>query len=195
MITAEMILNAFFTSVIYEVAVFDNHCRNFSPRELFRVFNENIASLYSYRGNNTDFKSLYSFNEFTNLFYDAVRYDEELPEYVQEKFTIYFNRPHNVEIDKEYIYYALNEIRACIVQLKLDEAVKDFWIKDNERKTKKVRELLLHDRHECNSALLVRPLITWAENHNWLNHKFIYKIFEYGYIMGKRTERARKKTK
>ena len=195
MITAEMILNAFFTSVTYKAAVHKNHGRIFSPYTLFKVFNKNIINLYNYTGNNTDFKSHYSFNDFTNLFYDVVRYDEELPEYVQEKFTIYFNRSHNVEIDKEYIYYALNEIRACIVQLKLDEAVKDFWIKDNERKTKKIRELVFNHSHCCKAVPAVCPLITWAENHNQLNHEFIYKIFEYGYIMGKRAERARKKTK
>lgn len=194
MITAEIIISAFFTSVTYEAVVRKNHGKPFNSRTYFKVFNENILGFYHYTGNNTNFQSCYSFDEFVSLFYDAVCYDEELPEYVQEKFIIYFNRRENADVDKELVYSALDEIRACIVQSKLDEAVKDFWIKDNERKTKKIRELLFCHRHECNSATLVRPLITWAENHNRMTYEFIYKIFEYGYITGKRAERARKKT-
>ncbi len=158
------------------------------------MFNDNILGFYHYRGDNTDFKSRYSWSEFKNFFYDAVYYDEELPEYVQEKFMIYFKGRENVDVDKGLVHCTLNEIKACIMQEKLDRAAKGFWIKDNERKTKKIRELIFRPHPECNSVDLVHPLITWAENHNRLTYEFIYKIFEYGYITGKRAERARKKT-
>jgi len=193
MITAEIIINTFLQSSPYKIAVSENHSKDLKPQTLFRAFNSSIIGLYNYTGNNTDFKLQYPFDKFANLFYDAVCYDEELPEYVQEKFIFYFKRPENVKIDKDYIYSTLYKIRTCIMQKKLDNAVKDFWIKENERRTKKIRDLVFNHHHECNSAVLVRPLITWAENHNQLNHQFIYKIFEYGYITGKRAERAKKK--
>lgn len=190
--TAEIIISTFLAVEII-VDLYNKSEMDYAKRTYFEMFKENIVGFYEYTGNNTDFKVLYSFNEFTNLFYDAVCYDEELPKYVQEKFMIYFKCSEKTEFDKEYINSVLYEIRACIVQSKLDEAVKDFWIKDNERKTKKIRELIFRPHFECNSVDLVRPLITWAENHNKMTYEFIYKIFEYGYITGKRAERARKK--
>lgn len=192
MITAKFIISVFCTSIAYEAVVCKNHNRPFNSRTYFEAFNDNILRFYHYTGNNTNFQSHYSFEEFVNLFYDAVCYDEELPKYVQEKFIIYFNCRKNADVDNELVYSALNEIRDCIVQSKLDETVKDFWIKDNERKTKKIRELIFRPHLECNSVALVYPLIEWAENHNRITYEFIYKIFEYGYITGKRTERARK---
>ncbi|MDE6671709.1 MAG: hypothetical protein K2K16_05880 [Ruminococcus sp.] len=194
MITVETIVNAFIStdnhiSVLYKL--YGENRKTYTP---FEKFKNGISEFYRYTGNDTDFKSCYSFETFANFFYDAVCYDEELPEYIQEKFIIYFKRPEKTEIDKEYINSVLHEIRAYIVKSKLDEAVKDFWINDNDRKTKKVRELIFRPHPECNSATLVSPVITWAENHNRMTYEFIYKIFEYGYITGKRDERARKKT-
>lgn len=66
----------------------------------FEKFKNGMSEFYRYTGNGTDFKSRYSFNEFANFFYDAVCYDEELPEYIQEKFIVYFQYTENIEIDK-----------------------------------------------------------------------------------------------
>lgn len=195
MTTSETVVNTIIASIIYIENLYRKRGYNYNYKKTthFESLNDELIRFYEYTGNNVDFKSLYSFNEFTNLFYDAICYDEELPEYVQEKFIVYFKTPIKVTLDEEYANSVCNEIKACILQAKLDNVIKDFWIKDNDRKTKKVRELVFRNRHECNSAALVRPLITWAKNHNRLNYEFIYKMFEYGYIMGKRTERTRKK--
>lgn len=174
--------------------MFREHERNRRHHTPFEIFKRSISDFYTYTGNDTNFKAQYSFSEFANLFYDAVCYDEKLPEDVQEKFISYIKSYINENVDKELIRSALNEIRACIMQERLDNAVKDFWVKDNERKTKKVRELLFNYSHCCKVVPAVRPLITWAENHNRMTYEFIYKIFEYGYITGKRDERAKKKT-
>ncbi len=192
MITAEFIINAFLTSIQYEVAVNKNHGKKINSYALFKAFNDSIRSLYQYIDYNTNSEIPYSFDIFKNLFYDAVCYDEELPEDVQGKFIIYINRTK--EVEKNFVYSILDEIKTCIMKLKLDRAIEDFWIKDNDRKTKKVRELVFGYSHKCNSYALIRPLITWAKNHNRLNDEFIYKIFEYGYITGKRAERTKRKT-
>lgn len=163
---------------------------NLSPLERF---NNEIAHFYEYTGNSTDFKSRYSLNEFTNLFYDIVCYDEELPEYVQKRLSLYFDILTKVEVDEKTVNSALVKVQNGILQLKLDNAIKEFWIEDNDRKTKKVRNLVFNHKHECNSTALVRPLITWAENHNRLDYNFICKMFEYGYIVGKKEERVKRK--
>ncbi len=175
MIIAETIVNAFISTDKRMSKLYKLCGRSRKPYTQFEKFKNGISEFYQYTGNNTDFKSCYSFKTFVNFFYYAVCYDEKLPEYILKKFIIYFKLPENTEITNS----VLHEIRTCIMNEKLDNAVKDFWITDNERKTKKIRELVFRDHKEYDAIALVRPLITWAENHNSLTYEFIYIMFEF----------------
>lgn len=186
------ILNIFISADKYWENLAQNLGMKYKKRTYFQAFKEEIDHFYDYTGNHSDFKMFYSLREFENLFYDAVCYDEELPEEVQEKFLLYFEVATHETPDNTTVLSAREEIINCILQEKLDEAVNDFWIKHNDRKTEKVREMIFRPHPECNSDTVIQPLITWAENHNRLNYDFIYRMFEYGYIMGKRAERHKR---
>lgn len=190
---AKEIVKVFIAADIFHKDFCKKSGLTYNNRPPLERLNDEILHFYNYTGNDTDFASCYSFEVFKNLFYDAVCYDEGLPEDVQKKILSYFDVLTKVKVDEQMVNSALVEIQNCILQKKLDNAIKEFWIEDNDRKTKKVRNIIFNHKHECNSIALIRPLITWAENHNALNIKFIYKMFEYGYIVGKREERAKRK--
>lgn len=164
-----------------------------NPRTPVEMFNDSIMEHYRCKYDGTDFEKRYSAEEFRNMFYNAVLYGEDLPEYVQERVLAMSEGDLGKKVDTDFYNNAVSEIKAEITNFMLQENVKDFYRKKNEIETLSVRQLVFAHQHNFNAYSAVRPLITWAENNNRLNYDFIYRMFEYGYIMGKRAERAKKK--
>ena len=168
--------------------------RNYrEPRTPFEIFDNEIVTCYHCTYDGTNFEKRYSFHDFKNMFYNAICYDEELPEYVQERISVLFGDLMNEKLDVDFYNTAVTEIKAAVTNVMLNETIQGFWRKKNEMETEKIRKLVFNNCHKCNSFALVQPLITWAENHNRLDCNFIFKMFEYGYITGKRDERAKRK--
>lgn len=156
------------------------------------MFNDYISDCYTCTYGGADFEKRYSAKEFKEMFYVAFLYDEELPEYVQEKILAMSSEYVYKKVDKDFYNTAVSEIKEEIKNFMLQENVKDFYRKKNDIETLTVRQLVFGHQHNFKASTYVRPLITWAENNNRLDYGFIYRMFEYGYIMGKRAERQKR---
>lgn len=163
-----------------------------NPRTPVEMFKDFVADSYSCTYNGADFEKRYSENEFRDMFYTAILYDEELPEYVQERVLAMSKEFVDKKVDTDFYNTAVSEIKAEIKDFMLRETVKDFCRKKNDIETLAVRQLVFGHQHNFKASLYVHPLITWAENNNRLDYSFIYRMFEYGYIMGKRAERQKR---
>lgn len=155
----------------------------------FEAFNRSISKLYDFG----DFNKLFSFGEFRDLLYNTVILNAPLPDCVLETITNYLKH-YTMDMETDTISYdsAISEIKEEIIHFMLEENLKNYHRTKNEIETASIRQLIFAHQHNFNAYSAVRPLITWAENHNRLNYDFIYKMFEYGYIMGKRAERQKR---
>lgn len=156
---------------------------SYSP---FKLFNRAIANLYDFGEFNEPFE------KFRDFFYNAVIFNEPLPEFVIEQIQAYYKGYTYKKLSAGSYKTAVSEIKEEITNFMLEENLKNYHIKKNEIETAAVRELVFSHYHDCNAYSAVRPLITWAENNDRLDYNFIYRMFEYGYIMGKRAERQKR---
>lgn len=156
------------------------------------MFNDYISDCYTCKYGGADFERRYSAKEFRDMFYVAFLYDEELPEYVQEKILAMSGEHVYKKVDKDFYNTAVSEIKEEITHFMLEENLKNYHRKKNEIETAAVRALVFSHYHGCDTYSAVSPLITWAKNNDRLDCNFIYKMFEYGYIMGKRAERQKR---
>lgn len=79
-----------------------------------------------------------------------------------------------------------------IEELLTAEAERTESIRRNEKETETVRKILQH-QPVVSRIDKIRPLLTYAKNHGGINALTYASIFNYGYILGKRAERARRK--
>lgn len=148
----------------------------------FESFETEISSLYSYS------KLPHSFATFKEIFFNAVSDDKEIPNDIILSVEKYFKG-----ISEEMDINAFMAIKARVIQLQGAKKIRDCFIALNEKETEEVRNLLFDNWHCPKTFYYVNPLIYWANRHHKIDRTFIYKMFEYGYIVGKREERAKRK--
>lgn len=156
----------------------------------FERFYYTIQSLYDYSaGHQKPCKYSYTFDTFKEIIFNAVADDEELPDDIRSQAEIYYKG----RITEKIGINAFKVIKERILKLKADEQTFKLFLEQNDRETEETRNLLFNNRHCDKTYYYVRPLIQWATYHKKLDELFIFKMFEYGYITGKRDERAKKK--
>lgn len=64
-------------------------------------------------------------------------------------------------------------------------------IHQNEKETEAIRKILRHQTTECIDK--IKPLIIYEKNHGGIGVLTYMSLFNYGYILGKRAERTRRK--
>lgn len=90
-----------------------------------------------------------------------------------------------------------NTRRSCdhdlifIEELLTAEAEHSEAIRKNEKETEAIRKILGHQSIDCIDKIV--PLITYGENHGEIGILMYASLFNYGYILGKRAERAKRK--
>lgn len=72
------------------------------------------------------------------------------------------------------------------------EAERTEAIRRNEKETETIRKILIHQ--SIGSIEKICPLLTYAKNHGGINDLTYASLFNYGYILGKRAERVRRKS-
>lgn len=71
------------------------------------------------------------------------------------------------------------------------EAERSEAIRRNEKETEAIRKILGHQF--VGDIDIIEPLLTYAKNHGGIDALTYVSLFNYGYILGKRAERARRK--
>ena len=96
------------------------------------------------------------------------------------------------EPDSEF----LSAVKAQINESRKAEQKIQLAIIKNEEKTAEMRRLIAYNTFNCcsySSYSDITSLITYTQNHGCSLLNFCIDIFTYGYITGKRAERARRK--
>lgn len=78
-----------------------------------------------------------------------------------------------------------------IEELLAAEAERTEAIHKNEKETEAIRKILGHQSIGCIDK--IEPLLTYGKNHGGIDIITYMRLFDYGYILGKRAERARRK--
>lgn len=162
-----------------------------SSKEPFDMFNSALDSFYGYIISHIKSSgricNVYSKECFRDIFYCAVISDREIPQDICEWADGYYKGFKSAEIDLDF----LSELETSICKRCMAEAIRDHIVRGYDEETAEIRALL--DR-ACipEAADYVSPLYNWARAHDSINYRFILNIFKYGYIQGKRTERARR---
>lgn len=79
-----------------------------------------------------------------------------------------------------------------IEELLTVEAERTEAIRRNEKETEAIRKILRH-QPVVSRIDKIRPLLTYAKNHGGIDALTYVSLFNYGYILGKRAERAKRK--
>lgn len=158
-------------------------------RDDLDILNNGITGLYDYIVGNSQDASFYSRTDFAELFYSAIADGEDIPNDVCIRAERYFK---NFKCDADYSQ-SLNNIKDRIIKLRAAKAIHDMFVAQNEEETAEVHSLIFNFCHLPGSVGIVSPLYQWAVRNARLDCLFLSAIFEYGYIMGKRAERAKKK--
>ncbi|HEZ7985911.1 MAG TPA: hypothetical protein RWO09_03120 [Ruminococcus sp.] len=79
-----------------------------------------------------------------------------------------------------------------IEELLAAEAERTEAIHKNEKETEAIRKILGHQSIGCIDK--IEPLLTYGKNHGGIDIITYMRLFNYGYILGKRAERARRKS-
>lgn len=162
------------------------------------LFNSGIHSFYKYiiawsnKYGNGD--SFYSREDFAEKFYSAVLDNEELPPDICAWAKRYYKNSTHKEVTAEFITALKSKIKSSKALREFQEKIKKMSVIRNEEETSEIRKILAHS---CIPGVYdnVAPLIEYAKNNNhglvWLS----IDMFTYGYIMGKRAERAKRKNR
>lgn len=78
-----------------------------------------------------------------------------------------------------------------IEELLAAEAERTEAIHKNEKETEAIRKILGHQ--SIGRIDKIEPLLTYGKNHGGIDIITYMRLFDYGYILGKRAERARRK--
>ena len=157
------------------------------------AFDYVIESTYSYcclHGISCETLSFYNFRK---AIYDYLAYGETiiLSEDIKKCIKMNFTKSSKpTAIDTSFINNVLEAERIS----RLIEKERQERITENDRETAEIRFILkknliigLYDT--------LMPLINWGLNHNQIDNSFMFDIFRYGYIEGKRAERLKRKRK
>lgn len=159
------------------------------------LFDSGINQLYNYTIGYT--ANFYSKEHLFKLFCNVITDDEELPPNVIEWTMKYLG---SVEYLKESDNELLENLKVQIEELRRkntkEEQERQLAIIKNEEKTAEMRRSIAYNAFNCcsySSYSNITSLITYAQNHGRSLLNFYIDIFTYGYITGKRAERARRK--
>lgn len=159
------------------------------------LLNGSINCLYDYikSKNAVDF---YSKECFFKFFYNVATDDEELPSDLIEWAMKYLG---SEEYWKETDSELLENLKVQIEELRRknaeDKMRRQLAVIKNEEETAEIRGVIAYNAFNCCSYSDIAPLVTYAINHDYSLRMLCINIFTYGYITGKRTERARRKKK
>lgn len=164
------------------------------------LLNNGINRLYDYiigyakSENAADF---YSKEQFFKFFYNVATDDEELPPDVIEWAMKYLDgTEYTKESDEEILAVLKVQIEELRRKNAKEEQVRQLAVIKNEEKTAEMRRLIAYNAFNCcsdSSYSDIASLITYAQKHNYSLPNLCIDIFTYGYITGKRAERARRK--
>lgn len=162
--------------------------------DAFTAFNREVEQFYWYihshtRGSDKDISTFYTLDRFMELFYCSVTDGKELPANVLEWASSYLKGLCCQTDNKE----VLNVIADRIVKLRIANAFRECVREGYREETEEIRELLYNHVHCKGYMGILHPLIMWARSYNKLNIDFVYAVFQYGYIRGKRAERNRRR--
>lgn len=151
------------------------------PYTVLTAFEETIDHLY-YHGqawkltaSNVDLK------RFRAHIYSYLRHGIDLSCSVRASASSFYR---NVRRNSEHDPVFIEELLAA-------EAERSEAIRRNEKETEAIRKIL---EHQFVDAIdIIKPLLTYAKNHGGIDALTYVSLFNYGYILGKRAERARRK--
>lgn len=145
------------------------------------AFEATIAWLYNHGqarrliASNVDLKS------FRASVYDCLRHGIDLIYSVRTSASSFYRDTHRSS-EHDAIF---------IKELLTAEAERTEAIRKNEKETEAIREILRYQTIDCIDK--IRPLITYEKNHGGIDVLTYISLFNYGYILGKRAERAGRK--
>ncbi len=134
--------------------------------------------------------SFYERNEYLHLFYDLALDLKGLPETVKKCASLYYHgTPHDTEIDAIFYARLCKEIKDEIERERAEQA-------EIERIKEETKELqrILGEQFPLQDLEKIKPLLKLAEHENRAgSYLFMAQLFNYGFIEGKRAERAKRK--
>lgn len=139
----------------------------------------------------------YSKEQLFKFFCNVTTDDEELPPDVIEWTMKYLGgAEYWKESDEETIAVLKVQIEELRRKTTKEEQARQLAVIKNEEKTAEMRRLIAYNAFNCcsySSYSDITSLITYAQKHGCSLLNFCIDIFTYGYITGKRAERARRK--
>lgn len=145
------------------------------------AFEATIAWLYNHGQahklivSNTDLK------RFRTHIYSYLRHGIDLSYSVRASASSFYR---NTRRSSEHDLVFIEEVLTA-------EAERIEAIRKNEKETEAIRKILRHQ--PIGSIEKIRPLLIYAKNHGGIDALTYTSLFNYGYILGKRAERARRK--
>lgn len=145
------------------------------------AFETTIAWLYNhgqahgFTGSNVDLK------RFRASIYSYLRHGINLSYSVRVSASSFYR---NIRRNSEHDLIFIEELLAA-------EAERTEPIRRNEKETEAIRKILQHQTVDCIDK--IEPLLTYEKNHGGIDILTYVSLFNYGYILGKRAERAKRK--
>lgn len=146
------------------------------------AFEDTIDCLYYYgqahgfAGSNVDLK------RFRVSIYSCLRHGINLSCSVRASASSFYR---NTRRSSEHDLIFIEELLAA-------EADRTESIRRNENETEAIRKILRH-QPVVSRIDKIEPLLTYEKNHGGIDILTYVSLFNYGYILGKRTERAKRK--
>lgn len=148
---------------------------------VFSAFEETTAGIYYYGQAHKFIASNVDLNRFKASVYSYLRHGIDLRHSVRLSASSFYNNTRrNHEHDQIFIEKLLDA-----------EAARTEAIRKNEKEAEAIRKILRHQTIEHIDK--IQPLIIYEKNHGGIGILTYVSLFNYGYILGKRAERARRK--
>lgn len=148
---------------------------------VFTAFEATIEWLYNHGQACKLIDSNVDLNRFKASIYSYLRHGVNLRYSVRlSASSFYRNTRCNTEHDSIFIEEVL-----------IAEAERTEAIRKNEKETEAIRKILGHQRNRAFDT--IEPLLIYGDNHGGIDKIMCMRLFNYGYILGKRAERARRK--
>lgn len=145
------------------------------------AFEETISWLYNHGQAHKLIASNVDLKRFRASFYSYLRHGIALSCSVRASASSFYrNTRRSSEHDPVFIEEVLTA-----------EAERTEAIRRNEKETEAIRKILEHQF--VDTIDIIEPLLTYAKNHGGIDVLTYMSLFNYGYILGKRAERARRK--
>ncbi len=146
------------------------------------AFESTIAMIYNHGKAHKLIASNADLKRFRAHIYSYLRHSIALSCSVRASASSFYRNTHR---SSEHDLVFIEEVLTA-------EAERTETIHRNEKETEAIRKILRH-QPVVSCIDKIRPLLTYANNHGGINGLTYVSLFNYGYILGKRAERARRK--